>query len=673
MLDFETRCEESVTELGAWKYSRHPSNEVLCVSWAVRTASGMEGPARTAVLYGGPEGRAAVERRVRDAGFVAATRRDFIDSALSCGVWVAHNNGFERAHIARHFQELARVSVHWSCTAARARAIGLPGSLNMACKVMRTPNQKSEEGHRIMLQVAQPRPTWNKDPSRPKWYEDADRLAATAIYCARDILAECDLDAVLPELSERERAVWLQVERANERGLRLDADLIDAMEHLVDVTTDATLTRIRNLTGDQKFSLTAPASVRAFCASRGLYLDDLTAGTIKGALARHESGSRRLDPVVAEVLEGRQIVGKSSNAKLPAMRDRMESDWYARDYAIYHGAHTGRQTGAKVNPLNLPKPWQGYDPEAIVPLVKTRDRTAVEAATGRSASAVVSATLRGVIIPPEGKKFAIADYASIEPCVLFALAGQWDAVQVLDARKSIYCEVGPTIYGRPVEKGNGTGSDYKLCKAVVLGCGYGLGLDNFTLKVESEGIDADKAMIERAWRGYRARFAQVPKLWTGVQEAAKAAIKHPHHEASYSAVKFVYDGAWLTMILPSGRPVYYVNARLAPGKFSDEIVYEGRRRDGTWGDVRTYGAALVENICQSVSRDITMEDKLDLESMFGWRIPLDVYDEIVAEVDIGEADAVHRMESVMSRRRAWAPYIPIRAEGFEAMRYGKEA
>ena len=29
---------------------------------------------------------------------------------------------------------------------------------------------------------------------------------------------------------------------------------------------------------------------------------------------------------------------------------RLQADGFARDYAIYHGAHTGRQTGIAVNP-----------------------------------------------------------------------------------------------------------------------------------------------------------------------------------------------------------------------------------------------------------------------------------------------------------------------------------
>ena len=632
VFDFETRCDISVVDVGAWKYAAHPSNEILCVAWTSRASQS-----------GWPE-------------------------------YVAHNTGFEQAHCLRHIPNFQLVPEQWSCTASRARRLGVPGSLEGACNVLRTQHRKSVEGHRVMLQVSQPRPAFANRGAGPKWFEDSERLATNAVYCAEDIYAERDLDDVLPELPEFERRVWLQVEHGNRRGLRLDVDLIEHMEHLVAHEEDRILSDVRKPiefggTGIPDFSLTAPAQVRDFCARCGTHLPDLKKETVELILSGHRSGQRPVHYLVAKVLEGRQIVGKSSNAKLPAMRDRLQEDGYARDYAIYHGAHTGRQTGSAVNPLNMPKPYKGYNQEKMVELIRARDVSSIEASRV-SATTAISATLRGTIIAPPGKKLVVGDYSSIEPCVTFTLAGQWDAVEILRNRGDLYCEMAAAVFERPITKKDE--KERALGKALVLGLGYGMGKDTFILRLKMDGLDVPDDLAIRAHGTYRRRFPEIPNLWRGLGEAAKCAVREPHNRFAYGKLSFVFDGYWLVMTLPSGRPFYYPNASLQPGKYEDEIVYEGRMRTGVWGTVRTFGAQILENASQSISRDITMEDKLECERRYGWHVPLDVYDEIVAEADEHDPDALDKLYAVMRRPRTWLPEIPIHAEGYTGYRYRKD-
>jgi len=70
-----------------------------------------------------------------------------------------------------------------------------------------------------------------------------------------------------------------------------------------------------------------------------------------------------------------------------------------------------------------------------------------------------------------------------------------------------------------------------------------------------------------------------------------------------------------------------------------------------------------ENLAQAISRDITMEDKLECERRYGWHVPLDVYDEIIAECDENDTEAVEKLYAVMRRPRTWLPEIPIFADG----------
>ena len=342
-----TRCDISVKDVGAYKYAAHPSHEILCVGWRVKRG-GAWGSAHVAVVQGGADGRRAIERRVEEKGRVVATLDEFFADYEAADVHVAHNVGFELVIEERHFPHLRPLDRWASSTAARSRRLGLPGALADVCRVLRTPHQKSEEGHAVMLQVSQPRPVWRTNPALPKWFDDAYRLAKTAVYCADDILAECDLDDYLPELPPKERLFWEQSERCNRRGIRLDLGLLGAMAEVVEKSGAMALAEARRATGDPNFNLTNVEAIKSFCANHGVYLDDLRAATVEAKLAAHVSGARRLPESVVTVLYGRQQSGgKSSNAKLAKMKECCMDDGYVRDSVIYHGAHTGRTTGGR--------------------------------------------------------------------------------------------------------------------------------------------------------------------------------------------------------------------------------------------------------------------------------------------------------------------------------------
>lgn len=674
VLDLETRCEISVVDVGPRKYAAHSSNEILCFGWRVNDGA----PAKAAIAIGGSEGRAAVERRVRDSGRVVSTQEEFVYDWRRSDVVVAHNYEFEAAVLGRHMPELRPDTSRWSCTAARARRLGLPGGLGDACRVLRTPHQKSTEGHGVMLQVSQPRPVWRKNPTEQKYFDDAERLAKTAVYCLDDILAECDLDAYLPELTPSEAAFWRQTSLCNARGIRLDLPLIDAMAAVVERSGAATLDDVRRATGDPNFELTNVGHIRSLCADRGVYFDDLRAATVESKLAAHRSGARRLPDEVATVLEARQQSGgKSSNAKLVTMKDRAMEDGRTRDTTIFHGAHTGRTTGSGINVLNMPRPYKGFDQDFVVDCLMGNKLADLRREQRVSPAVAVSAAMRGVIVPSEGKRFVIGDYSSVEPCCLFTIARQWDAVETLRAKKNIYIEFGKGFYGRTLDKVADV-AEYTLCKGVILGAGYGLGADNFVAKLQMEGASASEAEIRRAHGAYREIYPQVQRLWNGIGEAAKEAIRYPGRCFSYNDIAFVSDGYWLTCQLPSGRLLHYPSARLQPGKFGDEIVYEGwmriDNRPAGWGDVRTWGARTVENLCQSICRDIMAEDELEVEALPGWQMTMTVYDEIVAECPaaLPPGEGIKQLLAIMNQPPRWLPAMPVSAAGFEAMRYRKD-
>jgi DNA polymerase len=673
--DYELRSEVSVVDVGARRYAADPSTEILCMSWRVKRA-GAWGDPLVAIGVGGSDGRAAVENRVRAAGWRIATFDDYRRDFAEAEVVAAHNSGFEAAIEDYLLPDVAAMRLaRWdTCTASRARRLSLPGGLEDACRVLRTPHQKSSDGHAVMLQCSQPRPTWVARKTGPKWFEDAERLAKTAVYCAQDILAECDLDDYLPELSPTERQYWLHTEHMNRRGVPLDVPLIDAMSAAVAYEQEHALARIAQITGDADFSLTNPAAIIEFCKKRGLWLTDLRKETVEATLRQHDDGARAIDEAAKLILElRRDIGGKSSVAKLPAMRRTVMSDSRTRDFAIYHQAHTGREQSERINLKNLPVPYNGFDQDKVIDFLMRGDLDALHRSQKVSASTAVSAALRGVIVPGAGKKLVVGDYKSIEPCFYFTLIRQWDVVGILARAESLYIDFGRSAYNRELDK-KADLREYKTCKETVLGCGYGLGKTRFNSYLAMKGCVLPQDETDRLHEAYHRRFA-VRGAWNGLEAAAKAAMRNPGTFYDYNGVQYVFDGWWLVCVLPTGRPFYYPNARLMPGRYDDEITYEGWMRiDGRpagWGDVRTWGGKLLENVTQAVCRDIMEADQQEIERLDGWEMFLTVYDEMVASAPKDDPYAKDRMKLIMERRRDFMPEMPILSEIEEMPRYRK--
>ena len=131
----------------------------------------------------------------------------------------------------------------------------------------------------------------------------------------------------------------------------------------------------------------------------------------------------------------------------------------------------------------------------------------------------------------------------------------------------------------------------------------------------------------------------------------------------------------MTMLLPSGRRLYYRNARLVrdPVKGRDAIVYEGvDTYTKKWMDVRTWGSKLCENATQAVARDVIVEAGLRVDRRSLGDLVLSVHDELVFEVDDEDAVAcADLIRAEIDTRPAWALDLPVASEGATMWRYGK--
>src|SRR5579859_1886399 len=211
VLDYETRSEVDVADVGGVTYAQHPSTEIMCVGYKINNE------------------KAKIWLPWRDsppADFVNAFNYDRDESL------VAHNALFEYC-ITEWVLRKKYPRVFWpafprrfKCTAAKAAAVALPRSLEGAGLALNLPIQKDMRGHKLMLKHCKPRPKWTKTGEGEKWFEDEFEREEIYAYCKTDIKAEKLLDEKLPDLIPYERKVWLLNIEMNLRGVQVDVPTV---------------------------------------------------------------------------------------------------------------------------------------------------------------------------------------------------------------------------------------------------------------------------------------------------------------------------------------------------------------------------------------------------------------------------------------------------------------
>ena len=89
-----------------------------------------------------------------------------------------------------------------------------------------------------------------------------------------------------------------------------------------------------------------------------------------------------------------------------------------------------------------------------------------------------------------------------------------------------------------------------------------------------------------------------------------------------------------------------------------------------WERVETWGGKLTENLVQATARDCLRESMMALDEA-GYDIRAHVHDEVIVSEPIG-GRSVEEMAELMGQPIAWAPGLPLRADGYETPFYKKD-
>lgn len=674
-IDFETRSAVDLKTAGAFVYAEHPTTDVWCAAYAFG-----DGPVE---VWRPGDPADAITEHIRSGGEV-----------------IAHNAAFEAAIVnrvlaPRHGWPTVDVA-QLRCTMAQALAYGRPAGLDAAAKALGLPQEKDEEGYRLMLRMSRPRR--KPDPeclmchgtgvadvvgARPEhcacltWWEIPERVDRLVAYCRQDVVVERALDERLPRLSDDEAALWRADQEINNRGVAVDLAACEAAKEVVIGAHAELHAAIRRVTGGAVTKASEVAKLLDWCRDAGVGLASLDKAALAEALARAD-----LPPAVREELEIRREFAKTSVKKLDALIVGANADGRIRGLLQYHAAHTGRWGGRRFQPQNLPRTEKGFTPELAMPALLTGDAETVRMIHGRPLG-VVSNALRSLLVAAPGHVLVAADYSNIEGRVLAWLAGEkWK----LDAFRAFDRGEGPDLYkvayGRAfgVDPSAVNGEQRQVGKVMELALGYQGGVGAFQTMARGYGVevsDERAAELRDAWRDAHpdTRF-----LWRSLEKAALDAVRKREPAHLNGKLTFFMDGTVLHMRLPSGRCLHYHDAAVRPKTMPytddwgmpvkrDVLAFRTVQLSGRWDWSTAYGGLLAENAVQAISRDILAGAIRRLHAR-GARIVLHVHDEIVTE-EPEETASIERLAEAMFAISPWLHGCPVVADGWIGQRYRK--
>lgn len=681
-LDLETYSETPIKN-GTHIYAEHA--EIMLFAWAVNN-----NPVQVWDVTSGES-------------IPTELRKTLLDPNV---ILFAHNSHFDRTVLRYHWPKLKLDISRWRDTMVQALSHGLPGALGALCEVLNLPQDKAKdkEGKALIQLFCKPRPK-NSALRRATSATHPEEWRRFVEYAVLDIESMREVHKRLPKWNYQgnELALWHLDQEINDRGVRMDIELAKAAVNAVEQEQKRLAKRTQEMTeGEVQAATQRDAMLQHITKAFGIELPDMQKSTLE----------RRInDPdiplALRELLTIRLQASSTSTSKYKALMNGISSDNRLRGTLQFCGAsRTGRWAGRLFQPQNLPRATLNKDTIDI----------GIDALKADCADLLfdniielASSAIRGVIIPPNGKKLVVSDLSNIEGRMLAWLAGEnWKIKAFSDFDKGIGADLYKLAYARAfnIKPEEVTKDQRQIGKVMELGLGYGGGvaafltfaltygmdleelataaLPNIPVKVQRDAMSWYKKSVEqnqtyglservfitcdslkRMWRN---AHPETVSFWYELEEAVKRAITSPGVTIPCRKLKVRRDGAWLRVVLPSGRAVCYPSPRLDDGQISYMGTNPYSRK---WQRLKTYGGKLVENVTQAAARDVLAGNMPQIEAA-GYAIVLTVHDEIISEAPDTKYYSPEHLSLLLATNPEWAPDLPLNAGGFEAYRYRKE-
>jgi DNA polymerase len=458
-----------------------------------------------------------------------------------------------------------------------------------------------------------------------------------------------------------EDIVWALDQKINDKGIPVDTEALAATQREIDLELNRLNDVSVSICG---FRASQRNAILDWVRGQGVVMVDLTKLTVKETLTGD------LPKRVRKVLDIRQMVGKTSTAKVGRLLDWTCADGRVRNTLQYYGAYrTGRFAGRGPQIQNFPRgTLSEQEVEDALRMIRDGDTyLGID-----DLFDTVSSLLRAFIKAPEGRHFVVADLAGIEARVLPWLAGDEKTLDIFRNGEDIYKFAAAQIYKKDYK--DITKEERFTGKVATLSLGYGGGVKAFLSMAKVYGVEMTEEFAEEIKTQWREANPKIVELWRTVGKAAIHAYKNPDRPVTVAngKLRFMFDGDDLMIKLPSSRRLYYpgFEHKWVNKHTGDTMTHMGGTLGG-WGELTTYSAKLVENITQAVARDVLAHSMPEIDKA-GFEIIFHVHDEIVAEVDDGDEKlTADYLVELMTNGHLWTQGLPLDAEGETMKRYRK--
>lgn len=647
-IDLETFSSVPIAKAGAQKYIASPDFEILLFAYS---------------LNGAPSVCCDIAQ--------GELLPDWVLDALCDPQCLKHayNAAFEWGCLSK-FMGRQLPPEQWRCTMFHGLYAGYPAGLDAAGRALGLPEDKRKlsTGKALIRYFCVPctptksnggrrRNLPNHDPARWELFKE---------YNAQDVTTEMEIERRLSLITVPD---WLQRQwetdlLINARGVAVDMEMVNgALEIGATVRERLTQEAVR-ISG-----LSNPNSVQQLSAWLEQETEEEVTDLRKDTVAKMIAQAPDI-PEVQRMLEIRQELGKTSTKKYDAIEQAVCPDGRVRGLLQFYGANrTGRWAGRLVQVQNLPRTYT-QPLELARNLVKQRKLDNLRLIYG-SVPDTLSQLIRTAFVASDGNVLIDADFSAIEARVISWLAGEQWRLEVFKTHGKIYEASASQMFGVPIERIKKGNPEYALRqkgKVAELALGYQGGAGALiNMGALDMGIPEDDLPdIVQRWRDTNKRICD---LWYKMNSSAVEAISTGSSvgvgrllvSCEYDAV---HEVEYLTVLLPSGRKLYYNSPQIGENKWGGpSISYMGMdQTTKKWKRIETYGGKLVENCVQAVARDCLAQAIENLEKE-GLPVVFHIHDEVVIDCRADTA-TLDDVVNIMSRPIPWAPGLPLNADGW---------
>ena len=557
-IDLETYSDVNLQKCGVYRYAESSNFEILLFGYAVDG-----GEVQVVDIARGekiPQG--IIEALTDDAVTKWSFNSSFERICLS--VWLQKN--YPAYFYSYSINEDTVVDYldpsAWKCSMIWAAYMGLPLSLAGAGTVLGLEEQKLKEGKDLIRYFCVPcKPTKvNGGRTRNLPEHDMEKWNTFVFYNKRDVEVEMSIQDRLKKFPVPD-FVWDEYhldQEINDRGIALD---IDVVENAIafDAKSKAELSeKMQELT-----DLDNPNSVvqmKQWLSDNGLEMDSLGKKDVAQAV-------KTAPKELAEVLQLRQQLSKSSVKKYQAMQNAVCEDGRARGMFQFYGANrSGRWAGRLIQLQNLPQNHIS-DLEQARGLVESGNYDAMELLYDDIPD-TLSQLIRTAFVPRPGMKFVVADFSAIEARVLSYLAKESWRTEVFANNGDIYCASASAMFGVPVVKHGENGHLRQKGKIAELALGYG-GSVGALKAMGALDMGLSEEELQPLVDSWRAANPNIVRFWWEVDRSVKDTIKNRVTTETHG-IRFRYQSGMLFILLPSGRQLSYVMPRMGENLFGGE-------------------------------------------------------------------------------------------------------